>query len=152
MMGIDEKFGIKGKEVILVECYGVKVILMVFFVEENVLVIWRGLMLGKMLMNFFIEVKWGDIEYLIFDFLFGIGDVVLDVYMMLFLSKEIIVMIFYFIVVFVVVCVGVMVKYMDYFIFGVIENMSYFESKEMGNKEYVFGKGGGIKLVDEFNI
>ena len=27
--------------------------------------------------------------------------------------------------------------------------MSYFESKETGNKEYVFGKGGGTKLADE---
>ena len=31
------------------------------------------------------------------------------------------------------------------------ENMSYFESKETGNKEYVFGKGGGRKLADELN-
>jgi ATP-binding protein involved in chromosome partitioning len=29
--------------------------------------------------------------------------------------------------------------------------MSYFESKETGNKEYVFGKGGGRKLADELN-
>ena len=29
--------------------------------------------------------------------------------------------------------------------------MSYFESKETGNKEYVFGKGGGTKLADELN-
>ena len=34
MMGIDEKPGIEGKEVIPVERYGVKVISMAFFVEE----------------------------------------------------------------------------------------------------------------------
>ncbi len=39
----------------------------------------------------------------------------------------------------------------DHSILGVIENMSYFESKETGNKEYVFGKGGGTKLADELN-
>ncbi len=53
MMGIDEKPGIKGKEVIPVERHGVlKVISMAFFVEENAPVIWRRPMLGKMLTNF----------------------------------------------------------------------------------------------------
>ena len=47
-------------------------------------------MLGKMLTNFFTEVKWGDIEYLILD-LPGTGDVALDVHTMLPSSKEIIV-------------------------------------------------------------
>lgn len=43
------------------------------FVEENAPVIWRGPMLGKMLTNFFTEVKWGDIEYLILDLPPGTG-------------------------------------------------------------------------------
>ena len=59
MMGIDEKPGVQGKEIIPVERHGVKVISMAFFVEENAPVIWRGPMLGKMLTNFFVEVKWG---------------------------------------------------------------------------------------------
>ena len=44
---------------------------------------------------------------------------------------------------------GAMAKHTEHSILGVIENMSYFESKETGNKEYVFGKGGGEKLADE---
>ena len=35
MMGIDEKPGVQGKEIIPVERHGVKVISMAFFVEEN---------------------------------------------------------------------------------------------------------------------
>ena len=42
MMGIDEKPGVQGKEIIPVERHGVKVISMAFFVEENAPVIWRG--------------------------------------------------------------------------------------------------------------
>ena len=57
MMGIDERPGIDGKEIIPVERHGVKVISMAFFVEENAPVIWRGPMLGKMLTNFFTEVQ-----------------------------------------------------------------------------------------------
>ncbi|WP_375294040.1 P-loop NTPase, partial [Staphylococcus aureus] len=74
-----------------VERHGVKVISMAFFVEENATVIWRGPMLGKMLTNFFTEVKWGDIEYLLLALTPGTGDVALDVHKMLTYSKEIIV-------------------------------------------------------------
>ncbi|HAR5000991.1 Mrp/NBP35 family ATP-binding protein [Staphylococcus aureus] len=151
MMGIDEKPGIKGKEVIPVERHGVKVISMAFFVEENAPVIWRGPMLGKMLTNFFTEVKWGDIEYLILDLPPGTGDVALDVHMMLPSSKEIIVTTPHPTAAFVAARAGAMAKHTDHSILGVIENMSYFESKETGNKEYVFGKGGGTKLADELN-
>ena len=48
-------------------------------------------MLGKMLTNFFTEVRWGDIEYLLLDLPPGTGDVALDVHTMLPSSKEIIV-------------------------------------------------------------
>ena len=151
MMGIDEKPGIEGKEVIPVERYGVKVISMAFFVEENAPVIWRGPMLGKMLTNFFTEVRWGDLDYLILDLPPGTGDVALDVHSMLPSSKEIIVTTPHPTAAFVAARAGAMAKHTDHSILGVIENMSYFESKETGNREYVFGKDGGTKLANELN-
>ena len=48
-------------------------------------------MLGKMLTNFFVEVKWGELDYLLLDLPPGTGDVALDVHSMLPSSKEIIV-------------------------------------------------------------
>ncbi|UXR82076.1 Mrp/NBP35 family ATP-binding protein [Staphylococcus sp. IVB6214] len=149
MMGIDEKPGIEGKTVVPVEHHGVKVISMAFFVEENAPVIWRGPMLGKMLTNFFTDVKWGDLDYLILDLPPGTGDVALDVHTMLPSSKEIIVTTPHPTAAFVAARAGAMAKHTEHSILGVIENMSYFESKETGNKEYVFGQGGGQKLADE---
>lgn len=105
-----------------------------------------------MLISFFIEVEWGELDYFLLDLFFGIGDVVLDVYFMFFVCKEVIIIILYFIVVFVVVRVGVMVLKIDYEVIGVVENMVYFESQLIGEKEYVFGKGGGLKFVEEFQI
>ncbi|MFO3720119.1 chromosome partitioning protein ParA [Staphylococcus felis] len=152
MMGIDEKPGIEGKTVIPVERHGVKVISMAFFVEENAPVIWRGPMLGKMLTNFFTEVKWGDLDYLVLDLPPGTGDVALDVHTMLPSSKEIIVTTPHPTAAFVAARAGAMAKHTDHSILGVIENMSYFESKETGNKEYVFGQGGGQKLAEELGV
>ena len=149
MMGIDERPGIDGKEIIPVERHGVKVISMAFFVEENAPVIWRGPMLGKMLTNFFTEVQWGELDYLLLDLPPGTGDVALDVHSMLPSSKEIIVTTPHPTAAFVAARAGAMDKHTEHTILGVIENMSYFESKETGKKEYVFGKGGGKKLSDE---
>ena len=149
MMGIDERPGIDGKEIIPVERHGVKVISMAFFVEENAPVIWRGPMLGKMLTNFFTEVQWGELDYLLLDLPPGTGDVALDVHSMLPSSKELIVTTPHPTAAFVAARAGAMAKHTEHTILGVIENMSYFESKETGKKEYVFGKGGGKKLSDE---
>ncbi len=53
MMGIEERPQAVENRIAPVERFGVKVISMGFFVEENTPVIWRGPMLGKMLRNFF---------------------------------------------------------------------------------------------------
>ena len=152
MMGISEQPEIKDKKIIPVERFGVQVISMGFFVEENTPVIWRGPMLGKMLTSFFKEVEWGDLDYLLLDLPPGTGDVALDVHQMLPESKEIIVTTPHPTAAFVAARAGAMAIHTDHEILGVVENMSYFESKETGNKEYIFGKGGGQKLAEELSV
>ncbi|WP_414053052.1 Mrp/NBP35 family ATP-binding protein [Macrococcus animalis] len=151
MMGISEKPEIEGERIKPVERFGVKVISMAFFVEENAPVIWRGPMLGKMINNFFQEVNWGELDYILLDLPPGTGDVALDVHTMLPKSKEIIVTTPHPTAAFVAARAGAMALHTDHEILGVVENMSYFESKVTGEKEYVFGKGGGEKLATELN-
>jgi len=151
MMGISERPEIDGERIVPVSRFGVKVISMAFFVEENTPVIWRGPMLGKMINNFFNEVNWGDLDYILLDLPPGTGDVALDVHTMLPKSKEIIVTTPHPTAAFVASRAGAMALHTEHEILGVVENMSYFESKETGNKEYVFGSGGGQKLAEELN-
>jgi len=149
MMGIVDRPVVRGEKIIPVERFGVKVISMGFFVEDNSPVIWRGPMLGKMLNSFFKEVEWGELDYLLLDLPPGTGDVALDVHTMLPTSKEIIVTTPHPTAAFVAARAGAMALRTEHEIIGVIENMSYFESKATGEKEYVFGKGGGQKLAEE---
>ncbi|WP_335872198.1 Mrp/NBP35 family ATP-binding protein [Bacillus sp. 2205SS5-2] len=149
MMGIVKRPVVRGESIIPVERLGVKVISMGFFVEDNAPVIWRGPMLGKMLNNFFTEVEWGDLDYLLLDLPPGTGDVALDVHTMLPSCKEIIVTTPHPTAAFVAARAGAMALQTDHSILGVVENMSYYESKKTGEKEFVFGKGGGEKLADE---
>ncbi|NMA80320.1 ATP-binding protein involved in chromosome partitioning [Jeotgalicoccus aerolatus] len=151
MMGITERPELDGETIIPVKRFGVEVISMAFFVEENTPVIWRGPMLGQMLTSFFEEVKWGDLDYLLLDLPPGTGDIALDIHQMLPHSKEIIVTTPHPTAAFVAARAGAMAQHTDHEIIGVVENMSYFESEETKKKEYIFGKGGGQKLADELN-
>ncbi|WP_349409152.1 Mrp/NBP35 family ATP-binding protein [Pseudalkalibacillus sp. SCS-8] len=149
MMGIAERPKVAGEQIFPVERFGVKVISMAFFVEDNAPVIWRGPMLGKMLTNFFNDIEWGDLDYMILDLPPGTGDVALDVHKMLPQSKEIIVTTPHPTAAFVAARAGAMALKTDHDILGVVENMAYYESKKTGEKEYVFGQGGADKLTEE---
>lgn len=151
MMGVEKRPTLKGNRIVPVERFGVQMISMGFFVEDNSPVIWRGPRLGKMLKSFFTEVEWDDLDYLLLDLPPGTGDVALSLHGMLPTSKELIVTTPHPTAAFVAARAGQMAIDTDHDIVGVIENMSYFESKVTGEREYVFGKGGGQKLADELD-
>src|SRR5699024_7453850 len=98
--------------------------------------------------SFFEEVNWGDLDYLLLDLPPGTGDVALDVHQMLPHSKEIIVTTPHPTAAFVAARAGAMAQHTDHEIIGVIENMSYFESKGTRKKEDVSSSGGGQKRGD----
>src|SRR5699024_9832503 len=149
MMGIENIPAVRGEKIIPVERFGVKVISMGFFVEDNSPIVWRGPMLGKMINSFFKEVEWGDdLDYLLLDLPPGTGDIAMDVHELLPSCKEIIVTTPHPTAAFVAARAGQMAMNTEHEILGVIENMAYFESKVTGEKEYVFGRGGGKKLAE----
>ncbi|GKV55053.1 iron-sulfur cluster carrier protein [Sporosarcina sp. NCCP-2222] len=149
MMGITDLPIVRGDRIIPVDRFGVKVISMGFFVEDNAPVVWRGPMLGKVLDQFFRDVEWGPLDYLILDLPPGTGDVALDIHQMIPSSKEIVVTTPHPTAAFVAARAGAMALQTEHEILGVIENMAWFESKVTGEKEYVFGSGGGPKLAEE---
>lgn len=148
MMGVEERPTVQNERIVPVERFGVKLISMGFFVEDNSPIIWRGPMLGKMLNNFLREVEWGDLDYLLLDLPPGTGDIALDVHELLPSCKEIIVTTPHPTAAFVAARAGQMALKTNHTILGVVENMAYFESELTGEKEYVFGRGGGDKLAE----
>lgn len=148
MMGIEERPAVRAERIIPVERFGIKVISMGFFVEDNSPIVWRGPMLGKMLNSFFSEVEWGDLDYLLLDLPPGTGDIAMDVHSLLPSCKEIIVTTPHPTAAFVAARAGQMALKTEHELLGVIENMAYFQSELTGEKEYVFGRGGGDKLAE----
>lgn len=148
MMGIEEGPVVEEGTIIPVERFGVKVMSMGFFIRENNPVIWRGPMLGKMLRQFFSDVGWGELDYMLLDLPPGTGDVALDVHQMLPHSKEIIVTTPHATAAFVAARAGAMALQTDHEVLGVVENMAYYECSACGQKDYVFGRGGGARLAE----
>ncbi|GAB6927384.1 Mrp/NBP35 family ATP-binding protein [Paenibacillus sp. JCM 10914] len=149
MMGMEEGPTVTEDGVIHpVERFGVKVMSMGFFIRENSPVIWRGPMLGKMLRQFFSDVAWGELDYMLLDLPPGTGDVALDVHQMIPQSKEIIVTTPHATAAFVAARAGAMALQTEHEILGVVENMAYYACSHCGEKDYVFGRGGGGKLAE----
>ena len=148
MMGIENKPTVIENIIFPVERFGVQVMSMGFFVPDNSPVIWRGPMLGKMLKTFFDEVHWDDLDYMILDLPPGTGDMALDVHNTIPQSKEIIVTTPHATAAFVAARAGTMALKTNHELIGVVENMSYYECGN-GEKAYVFGKNGGVKLAEE---
>jgi ATP-binding protein involved in chromosome partitioning len=148
MMGIEDRPHLENDMIIPIEKFGVKVMSMGFFVEDNAPIVWRGPMLGRMIVNFFAEVEWGELDYLLLDLPPGTGDVALDIHQYIPQSKEIIVTTPHATAAFVAARAGAMALHTDHEILGVIENMSYFECNHCGERDYIFGRGGGAKLAE----
>ncbi|THF79177.1 Mrp/NBP35 family ATP-binding protein [Cohnella fermenti] len=148
MMGIEERPQQVGNKILPVERFGVKVISMGFFVEDNSPVVWRGPMLGRMLRNFFQEIDWGELDFVLLDLPPGTGDVALDVHQILPHSKEIIVTTPHATAAFVAARAGSMALKTNHEILGVVENMAYYECGSCGKRDYVFGRGGGGMLAE----
>ncbi|MBR2568325.1 MAG: P-loop NTPase [Paenibacillus sp.] len=148
MMGIEDRPAVVDERVVPIERFGVQIMSMGFFVEDNSPVVWRGPMLGKMLRNFFAEVAWGELDVVLLDLPPGTGDVALDIHQMIPHSKEIIVTTPHGTAAFVAARAGTMAMSTNHEIIGVVENMAYMQCGSCGEKEYVFGRGGGGKLAE----
>jgi len=131
---------------------GIRVISMSFFTGGNRPVIWRGPMLGKALQQFFDDVYWGELDYLLLDLPPGTGDMALDVHRLLPESREIIVTTPQETATQVAFRAGQMAIQTDHDIIGVIENMAYFEPEGSGKRQYVFGEGGGSQLAEQLGV
>ena len=68
----------EGNKITPVNRYGIKIMSIGFLVEEGSAVVWRGPMLFKAMDQFFRDVQWGELDYLVIDLPPGTGDVQLS--------------------------------------------------------------------------
>ncbi len=140
------------QKIIPLEAFGMEVISTEFFAEEGKPIIWRGAMLGNMIENFFYEVRWNkNTDFIIIDSPPGTGDIPLDIRNIVPKAEALLVTTPHLAASHVAVKAGFAAGQLNHEIIGVIENMSYYSNPVNGEKEFIFGAGGGEKVATELN-
>ena len=132
---------------------GIEVISTEFFMPPEKPLMWRGPMLGKMLIHFFTGVKWQDqIDIILIDLPPGTGDVALDVKTYVPKSKILVVTTPHVNASHVAVKAGIGAQNIGHEVIGVVENMSYYLNTCSNTREYIFGKGGGDTVAKKLGV
>ena len=134
------------------EAYGVKVISMGHFVPEETPVIWRGPMLHKAIQQFLGDVWWGDLDFLLCDLPPGTGDVSISLASFIPGASMLVVTTPQDAARKVAERAGKMAERTNLRPLGVIENMSWFLCPHCGEREAIFGEGGGKEAAETLGV
>lgn len=117
-------------------------------------ILWRGPLLGNLVKQFYEEVLWEELDYLVIDMPPGTGDVALTVFQTLPIDDLVIVTSPQDLVSLIVTKAIKMAQMMNIKLTGVIENMSYLVCPDCGKHIPVFGDSHLEKFSQEigFNI
>lgn len=142
IMGVREEkpLASEDKKIQPVEKHGVKIMSFGFFIEENDPVIWRGPMLGGVLNQFFFDVTWGELDYLIIDLPPGTGDVQLSMIQNVSVDGAIIISTPQDVALLDAIKANEMFKKMKLPVLGMVENMAYFICDSCDKKHHIFGE------------
>ena len=145
-----------GKEVIMpVEKYGVKWMSIGYFAKPDQALIWRGPMACNALKQMILQVRWGELDFLLIDMPPGTGDIHISLVHDIPLEGALIVSTPQD------VALADVEKGVNMFrnpgvdkpILGLVENMSWFTPEELpDNRYYIFGKGGGQRMAAKYDI
>ena len=127
---------------------GIKVMSMNMFLEnESDPVVWRGPMVSSAIKQFYSDVDWGELDYLLVDLPPGTSDAPMTVLQSLPVDGVVIVSSPQMLATMVVKkCIN-MVRQLKGIIVGVVENMAYFQTPD-GERYEIFGPGNGPELVN----
>ncbi len=147
---------IEGKGMIIpLERFGIKLMSIGLLVDEKNAVVWRGPMASSAIRQFVTDVFWDELDYLVVDMPPGTGDIHLTLMQTVPVTGAVIVTTPQDVAL-ADAKKGIAMfgqAQMNVPIIGLVENMSYFVPAELpDNKYYIFGKEGGKRLADEYDL
>ncbi len=132
---------------------GIKVMSVNLLMEdEEAPVVWRGPVIAGTVKQFWTDVVWGNLDYLLVDMPPGTGDVPLTVFQSLPVDGVIIVTSPQDLVRMIVTKAYNMVGMMDIPVLGIVENYSYLECPDCGAKIPVFGESHIDEIAEDLGI
>jgi len=152
MLGIQTQLTTDGQKILPAEQYGIQVVSMGFLTGDDAPVIWRGPMLHGVIQQFFREVRWDDVDYLIVDMPPGTGDIALSLSQTVPVSGSVVITTPQTVSVADTRRAVRMYQKLNIPTLGLIENMSHFVCPSCSHETDIFGKGGGEALARELNV
>ena len=152
MLGINTQLQTDGRKIIPAEQYGIQLVSMAFLTNDDSPVIWRGPMLHGVIQQFFREVRWTNIDYLIVDLPPGTGDVALSLSQSVPLAGSVLVTSPQTVSIADTRRAVRMYQKLNVPTLGLIENMSHFVCPTCRTESDIFGKGGGESLAAELSV
>ena len=120
--------------------------------DETTPVLWRGPIIAGTVKQFYSDIIWGDVDYMFIDCPPGTGDVPLTIFQSIPIDGVVVVTTPQDLVSVIVGKAVHMADSMNIPVIGMIENMSYFECPDCGNKHYIFGKSRLEEVMKELYI
>ncbi len=141
------------KEIFPVEKDGIKVISLNLLIEdEEQPVIWRGSLLGGCINQFWLDVIWGELDYLVIDMPPGTSDVTLTVMQSIPLNGIIMVSVPQSMISMIVAKSINMAKKLNINIYGIIQNMSYILCPHCNERIYIHNEKEIEEIINKHNI
>lgn len=153
MMGISEKpRATADDKIVPIEKFNLKVMSIGFLVNEEDAVIWRGPMVHGAIKQFIEDVEWSGTDYLVIDLPPGTGDAQLSLAQTAPISGGVIVTTPQDVALVDVRRGILMFNKLNIPILGIVENMSYLDMPDVDGKIDIFGRGGGRRMAERFEV
>ena len=152
MLGLNTQLTTDGKQIVPAEKYGLQVVSIGFLTQDDAPIIWRGPMLHSAIQQFFREVAWKDLDYLIVDMPPGTGDVALSMSQTVPVVGSIVVTTPQQVSLSDSRRAVRMYQKLNIPPIGIVENMSYYQCTNCHHEADIFGHGGGEALAAELQV
>jgi ATP-binding protein involved in chromosome partitioning len=154
MLGIQGKPQIdeRDEKIVPMERHGIKTMSLGLITDPDTPVIWRGPMVMKAIDQFLTDVKWGTLDFMVIDLPPGTGDAQLTLTQKAGLTGAVVVTTPQDVALIDARKGLAMFRKVNVPVLGIIENMSYYICRHCGEREEIFGHGGGKKTAEMLGV
>jgi ATP-binding protein involved in chromosome partitioning len=152
MLGLQAELASDGEQIRPAEKFGLQVVSIGFLTGDDQAVIWRGPMVHGAIQQFFRDVGWRDLDYLIIDMPPGTGDVALSLSQTVPVAGAVVVTTPQQVSLADTRRAVRMYQKLGIPPLGIVENMSYYVCPNCHHESDIFGFGGGEQMATSLNI
>lgn len=147
-----EKPLVDGQQIIPIRRYGLSIMSLGFLLEEDQAAMWRGPIVAGTVRQLFVDVRWGELDYLLVDLPPGTGDAPMTTGQLVPLTGVVIVMTPQAVAASIAGKSVALFRRLNAPILGVIENMGEFVCPHCGERTLIFPGPGARRFAERLGV